>query len=162
MLKMGLKVPHCGAAMPVAEIGEKMERDWEALQKNINKIVKKEVSIDQIKNIVAIISIMESVGMEFDKDQKIKSDMLRDMMVSGMISKEQFITMTKPTYYNEYEKVKYYVDKYNHMDKTLKVCIEINRETVYDSTPGKLAEFISENLIHQVLKEVYKTTSAHR
>ena len=46
----------------------KMTDQWQTLQKNVSKILKKQISIKDLKHIVAVINVMENAGLEFNWD----------------------------------------------------------------------------------------------
>lgn len=159
------------------------ERDWGALRKNVSKILKKEISLKDLKHIVAVLNVMESVGMhfgvdpaepdfsvaammgtiqrpyavsEFDPEQTMGS--IRELYIQGKVSPEEF-----QSYYEQYKKklrnqskeIKLMVNS-NDMRATKLITVEMTEQMLHDLDHETVGEIINNELIHAVLKEVYK------
>ena len=48
-----------------AEFGAEMSDEWETLRKNVSKILKKDVSLKNVKHIAAVIDVMQNAGVDF-------------------------------------------------------------------------------------------------
>jgi len=47
-----------------------MKDEWETLRKNVSKILEKDISIENVKHIAAVINVMENAGVDFKMPDK--------------------------------------------------------------------------------------------
>lgn len=130
-----------------AEFGAEMKDEWETLRKNVSEILKKDISIENVKHIAAVINVMENAGVDFKMPSEAsypQTTMPVEFVHPGSVL--EFDTLGKGSVPDITKHIKYSVyDSPQHQAK--RVTFEVTDQMLADMKPEQVSRSIHHELV---------------
>lgn len=139
-----------------------MSDGWNTLQNNVSKILKKKISIKDLKHIVAVISAMESAGLDFKPDMSKATSGMTSSVNPYQVGGYPMTKMLDGRDIGDKSKIldnmRFTVDN-DIMSRSKKVTFEITDQMMKDLVPGQLQDAVKHNIISSIYRALKKKDS---